>query len=96
MSKSQTRVLFNFVRKSLYENGQFFLSMLYIFSDIVASIGPVSAAPMLGFGDIPTAPAVSLIDFHGLNDDTIPYDVDHAAGEQSQERIQVVRKPSRI
>ena len=35
---------------------------------------------MLGFGDVPTWP-VSIIDFHGLDDDTIPYDISMSEGE---------------
>ena len=34
---------------------------------------------MIGFGDLPAVP-ISLIDFHGYNDDTIPYDLDHSEG----------------
>ena len=35
---------------------------------------------MIGFGDLPKSP-LSLIDIHGVNDDTIPYDLDHADGQ---------------
>ena len=36
---------------------------------------------MIGFGDLPSVP-ISLIDFHGYNDDVIPYDLDHSEGTQ--------------
>ena len=35
---------------------------------------------MIGFGDLPKSP-LSLIDIHGVNDDTIPYDLDHSNGQ---------------
>ena len=43
-----------------------------------ASINPTAASPLLGFGSPPESaegvPAdISIIDFHGLQDDTIPY-----------------------
>lgn len=50
-------------------------------NDVIASIAPVASAPFVGFGDIPDTP-VSMIDFHGSRDDTIPYDLssDFTAG----------------
>ena len=51
-----------------------------IISDIFASIAPLAAAPLVGFGDLPTTP-MSLIDIHGINDDTIPIDMEHAEGD---------------
>ena len=53
----------------------------FLSSDLLSSIGPVGAAPLLGFGDVPTAEPVSVIDFHGVDDDTIPFDLQHAEGE---------------
>ena len=38
----------------------------------LASVGPVCGAPLLGFNPMPDTP-VSIIDFHGLDDDTIPW-----------------------
>ena len=35
---------------------------------------------MLGFGDVPSWP-VSIIDFHGLDNDTIPYELGMSEGE---------------
>ena len=51
-------------------------------NDIVASMAPNIASPLIGFGDVPLNPPLSLIDFHGRNDDTIPYDINskHAYG----------------
>ena len=34
---------------------------------------------MLGFGDVPSWP-ISIIDFHGLDDDTIPYEISMSEG----------------
>ena len=51
------------------------------FSEIFASIGPVAGAPLIGFGDLPKTP-MSVIDFHGIEDDTIPYDLAHAEGKE--------------
>ena len=42
-------------------------------SDIIASIAPISGSPFLGFDNLPHSP-ISVIDFHGTDDDTIPYD----------------------
>ena len=42
-------------------------------SDTIASIAPISGSPFLGFDNIPHTP-ISVIDFHGTDDDTIPYD----------------------
>ena len=49
-------------------------------TDRFASIAPVAGAPLIGFGEVPSA-AISVIDFHGLLDDTIPYDLAHAEQE---------------
>ena len=49
------------------------------FSDIFASVAPVAGAPLIGFGDLHPTP-MSLIDIHGINDDTIPFDMAHAEG----------------
>ena len=41
------------------------------------SIAPNSGTPFPGFGDVPPEGApVSIIDFHGLVDTVIPYDMD--------------------
>ena len=42
-------------------------------SDTIASIAPISGSPFLGFDNLPHSP-ISVIDFHGTDDDTIPYD----------------------
>ena len=42
-------------------------------SDTIASIAPISGSPFLGFDNLPQSP-ISVIDFHGTDDDTIPYD----------------------
>lgn len=43
---------------------------------MVSSVAPVSGSPLIGFGAVPVDPSVSLIDFHGLLDGTIPYSSD--------------------
>jgi len=50
-------------------------------SDIIATIAPISGSPFLGFDNLPHSP-ISVIDFHGTDDDTIPYDANskHAMG----------------
>ena len=45
-------------------------------NDILASIAPNAGCPLLGFGDVPLVPPISIIDFHGLEDGLVPYDVD--------------------
>ena len=39
----------------------------------------MSGTPKLGFGTLPSIP-VSLIDFHGIDDFTQPYDLEHSQG----------------
>ena len=46
----------------------------------MCNVAPVAGAPLIGFGDLPQN-TLSLIDIHGVNDDTIPYDLDHAEGQ---------------
>ena len=54
--------------------GMLAYSSLNKLNDIVASFGIVAASPILGFPDnIPRDPPVSIIDFHGLQDETFPY-----------------------
>jgi poly(3-hydroxybutyrate) depolymerase len=53
--------------------------LIFVFSGIFASIAPVSGTPKLGFGTLPSIP-VSLIDFHGIEDFTQPYDLEHSQG----------------
>ena len=42
----------------------------------LASINPIAAASMIGFGTPPPDVEInfSIVDFHGIEDDTIPYD----------------------
>ena len=47
------------------------------FGNTVASIAPNSGTPFPGFGDVPPLDSgISIIDFHGLVDSVIPYDMD--------------------
>eukprot|EP00092_Neocalanus_flemingeri_P106267 GFUD01136336.1.p1 GENE.GFUD01136336.1~~GFUD01136336.1.p1 ORF type:complete len:267 (-),score=51.33 GFUD01136336.1:126-926(-) len=70
----------NSIHQSGYSNGGMFSYYLASRLDDFASIGPVSASPLLGFGDIPNGP-LSIIDFHGINDGTIPYEISTSEGE---------------
>merc|ERR1712117_848863 len=45
-------------------------------NDILASITTNAASPLLGFGEVPLDPPISLLDFHGQLDGVIPYDSD--------------------
>ena len=58
-------------------------------NDIVATIAPNAASPFIGFGDIPLDPLISVIDFHGFLDNTIPYDTDsiYAMGEGPHDSV---------
>ena len=49
-------------------------------SDIVASIAPNAASPLIGFGDVPKDMPISLIDFQGILDNVIPYDANSLFG----------------
>ena len=40
-----------------------------------------AGSPLIGFGDVPLDPPVSVIDFHGLQDGVIPYDSALGDGE---------------
>ena len=55
--------------------GQFSYYVASRLNDIIASIAPNAASPMIGFGDVPLSPPISVIDFHGVLDTVIPYDV---------------------
>ena len=49
------------------------------FSDIFASIAPVAASPLLGYGDLPGSP-LSIIDLHGTRDTVVPNTLTQALG----------------
>lgn len=55
--------------------GQFAYHVAYRLNEIIASIAVNAASPMIGFGDVSLSPPIHLIDFHGVLDDVIPYDV---------------------
>ena len=59
--------------------GQFPYAVVSKLNDLVASIAPNAADPMIGFGDVPLDPPVSLIDFHGMQDSAMPYDINSIA-----------------
>ena len=42
----------------------------------MASIAPNAGSPLIGFGDVPLDPPVSVIDFHGFFDNLVPYDTE--------------------
>ena len=66
----------NSIHMTGFSNGGMFLYYAASrLNDIVASIGPMAGSPVMGFGDVPLDPPVSVIDYHGLLDTRIPYDV---------------------
>lgn len=64
----------NSIHMSGVSNGGMYIYSKLIpqMSNVVASYGPVSGSPLLGFNDFPPNP-VNIIDFHGVNDGTVPY-----------------------
>ena len=65
-----------------YSNGGMFaFYAASLLNDIIASISTNAASPLIGFGDVPLGPSISLINFHGLLDATIPYDVDSVGSQ---------------
>ena len=47
----------------------------------LATINPVAASSLIGYGTPPdTEINFSIVDFHGISDDTIPYDEEHSLG----------------
>ena len=52
--------------------GLFTYSALSQLNDVIASAGINCASPILGFGEVPLDPPVSIIDFHGLQVVTFP------------------------
>ena len=51
----------------------------------LASINPIAAASMIGFGIPPPDVEInfSIVDFHGIEDDTIPYDESTSFGNST-------------
>ncbi|XP_023346464.1 uncharacterized protein LOC111715385 isoform X2 [Eurytemora carolleeae] len=69
------------VHISGYSNGGTFTYRMFSYSHLnLGGFGSVSGAPFIGRGDVPY-PARSLIDFHGLDDWTVPRQYDHSPGE---------------
>jgi len=80
--RSQYCVDLNSVHMSGSSNGGMFAyAQMDKLNDIIASFGPVVSTGILGFpASIPLNPPVSIIDFHGLLDKTIPYDLNSPPG----------------
>jgi len=57
-----------------FSNGGMFAHYIASRTTRLATIGPVGASPLLGFGDPPSLP-MSLIDFHATDDTNVPYDM---------------------
>ena len=55
----------------------FFLALILNYR--FASIGPVAGSPFLGYAEVPNRP-LSVIDFHGTADQTIPYSLPTSEG----------------
>ena len=72
----------NSIHLTGYSNGGMFCYYAATqLSDIVASISTNAASPLIGFGDVPQSPPISLLDFHGQLDGVIPYDVNSASSQ---------------
>jgi len=78
----------NSIHQSGISNGAMFSYIIATKTDRFASIGPVAGAPNLGYLEVPNYP-ISVIDFHGTEDGTIPYDVNspECVGEGPQGTI---------
>ena len=72
------------IHQSGMSNGAMFSYILAASTDVFATFGPVAGAPNLGYLNPPMGPirwltltstSHSLIDLHGTEDDTIPYDI---------------------
>merc|ERR1712179_875414 len=64
-----------------YSNGGTFTYRMFSYSELeLGAFGAVSGAPFISAGDVPKTPR-SLIDFHGLDDWTVPRQYDHSPGE---------------
>ena len=70
------------VHQSGVSNGAMFSYIIANKIDRFATIAPVAGAPNLGYLEVPSYP-ISVIDLHGTQDDTIPYDINSpdCAGE---------------
>ena len=54
----------------------------------MATINPVAASSLVGYGEPPSTDInFSIIDFHGIEDDTIPYDQAHSFGEGPHQTV---------
>ena len=55
----------------------------------LASINPIAAASMIGFGIPPPDVEInfSIVDFHGIEDDTIPYDESTSFGNSNKATV---------
>jgi len=67
-------------------NGGMFSYHTAAHMDWFATIGPVAAAPFVGYGEVPSRP-LSVIDFHGLGDRTIPYSLPTSEGSGPDDTI---------
>ena len=52
-----------------------------------ATFNPVAASPLIGFGDPPSEINFSILDYHGLNDQTIPYSEETSFGKGPHESV---------
>jgi len=62
------------IHQSGVSNGAMFSYILAASTDVFATFGPVAGAPNLGYLNAPSGP-ISMIDLHGTEDDTIPYNI---------------------
>jgi len=67
-------------------NGGMFSYHIAAHMDRFASIGPVAGSPFLGYAEVPDRP-LSVIDFHGTADQTIPYSLTTSEGSGPDDTV---------
>ena len=60
----------------------------------LASINPIGASSLIGFGTPPQDVDInfSIVDFHGIEDDTIPYNESTSFGKIAQFSIKMIKR----
>jgi len=73
-----------------YSNGGTFTYRMFSYSNLrLGASGSVSGAPFIGAGEVPQPPR-SMIDFHGLDDWTVPRLYDHSPGEGPMGQVRTI------
>jgi len=94
--KSRYNIDPSHVHISGYSNGGTFTYRMFSYSEQrLAASGSVSGAPFIGKADVPFPPR-SLIDFHGLDDWTVPRLYDHSPGEGPMGEVRTIMSWDRL